>query len=433
MRSLISVAFASGIMAGVAAADPYADYRGTTLTVSWPTLSHFAAAESVIERFERETGITVDVQAVPYLDLRDIQLEEFAKPIGGFDLVSWVVTWKSEYVAMGALTPLEPFFENADLADPDYSFSDIIEPYVITGGMVGGRKGYLDGPGARLYGLPYGTETSIFAYRTDIFETHEIEVPRTYDQLRTAITKLHTRGIPAMTSRGRTGNDVVFAWLLHLGPHGGTIFDDDWIPVVNSPEALEATEFLRLVMQTGPEGIEDFTFGQSTFEFLSGGAAMYLDNFRVGAASRDPNFSVFADRIGFASHPEDVQCGAETGGFAIGIPDNSQNKEAAFLLLQYLTSREGDLLTTRGGGDPIRFSTLMEVQAERAESGAVLSSLLCANIDWRPLIPEWNAIQNDILGPALIEVTRTDRPIQEIMDEANAELRAFMDNAGYYR
>jgi len=53
-------------------------------------------------------------------------------------------------------------------------------------------------------------------------------------------------------------------------------------------------------------------------------------------------------------------------------------------------------------------------------------------VDWRPLIPEWNVIQNDILGPALLQVTRTDRPVADIMNEANETLRGFMQTAGYY-
>lgn len=430
-RTLLAATI-SGFFASTALGSPYEAYQGTTITVSWPALGHFGAAESVIEDFERETGINVEIKALPYLDLRASQIEELSKQQGDFDLVSWVIMWKSEYVQLGLLEPLQPYFDNQALADPAYQIDDIARSYLVSGGMVGGEKGYLDGPGATLYGLPFGAETSILAYRTDIFRRYNIDPPQTYDQLKDAILELSANGIPAMTSRGRTGNDVTFAWLLHLGPLGGRVFEDDWSPALNSPQAVEAAEFLRLVAKTGPEGSEQFNFGQSAFEFLSGGAAMYLDNFKVAAASRTANFSQFRDKIAFASHPEGNRCSAETGGFAMGIAANSQNKEAAFLLLQYLTSMEGDQRTTEAGGDPIRVSTLAANQSTRAESSAIIGSLLCADTDWRPLIPEWNAIQNDVLGPALLEVTRTDRPVQAIMDEANEKLRGFMESAGYY-
>ncbi|MEO1307754.1 MAG: extracellular solute-binding protein, partial [Pseudomonadota bacterium] len=351
---------------------------------------------------------------------------------GKYDLVSWVIMWKSEYAANGLLAPLSQFFADTALVDPDYALEEIAGAYLVSGGVVGGKKGYLDGRGASLYGVPYGAETSMLAYRKDILEENNIRVPETYQDLRNAIERLSALGIPAMTSRGQGGNDVTFAWLLHLGPLGGKIFDDQWKPQINSPAAVEAAEFLRLVVETGPADIESFNFGQSAFEFLSGGAAMYLDNIKIAGAARDPNFSSLNDKIGYIPHPKGATCSAETGGFAIGIPANSQNQKAAFLLLQYLTSKAGDQRIVDLGGDPIRIPTLFANRTTRPEFDAVIGSLSCANEDWRPLIPEWNSIQNDILGPALLEVTRSDRPVQQIMDDANDQLRGLMDQAGYY-
>ena len=44
--------------------------------------------------------------------------------------------------------------------------------------------------------------------------------------------------------------------------------------------------------------------------------------------------------------------GSQTGGFGIGIPKNAENKEAAFLLMQWLTSKQGDKLVAMAGGNP---------------------------------------------------------------------------------
>ena len=41
----------------------------------------------------------------------------------------------------------------------------------------------MPGKSGALYGIPFGAETSILAYRKDIFEEHGFEVPETYDQL----------------------------------------------------------------------------------------------------------------------------------------------------------------------------------------------------------------------------------------------------------
>lgn len=437
--ALLSKSAATGVAAfflssTTTLANPYADYEGTTIVVSWPALAHFNAAEELVEEFIEETGINVEIDALQYLALRDRQLLEMSKPEGDYDVVSWVVMWKGEYVNKGLLTPLSQFYTDASLVDPSYDIRDIADAYLQSGGVVGGDLGYLPGPSGALYGIPFGAETSILAYRRDIFEEHGIDVPETYGELRAVMGELHDLGIPALTSRGSTGHQVTAAWLFHLAPLGGRVFDDQWNPVVNSPEAVEAAEFLREVVRTGPIGIPTFGFGEAAAAFLQGEAAMHLDTLKIAAMSRNPDLSTIDGNVGYALHPVGTRCGAQTGGFALGIPANSQNQEAAFLFIQYLTSKHGDQRMVELGGDPIRISTLQDPQfTERFEEFPIVAEQLpCADPNWRPLIPEWNELNIDVLGQALSQVITTDDPIQPIMDAANEQIRQIMEREGYY-
>ena len=435
--------FANGLLRGAcvlaalswavsANANPYEKYEGTTLVVSWPALAHFNAAETLLDEFTEETGIDVEVDALQYLKLRDRQLLEMSKDEGEYDIVSWVVMWKGEYVSKGLLTPLSQFFTNGALVDPLYDIDDVADAYLQNGGVVGGKKGYMPGKSGALYGLPFGAETSILAYRKDILEEQGLEVPTNYDELRDVMAKLHEAGVPALTSRGKTGHQVTAGWLLHLAPMGGKIFDDEWNPVINSPEAVKAAEFMRHTVKTGPKGIETFGFGEASAAFLQGDAALYLDTLKIAAMSRNPKLSTVDGKVGYALHPTDVRCGSETGGFAMGIPANSRNKEAAFLLIQYLTNKSGDQRMVELGGDPVRISTLMNNAGSFEDYPIVAEQLPCADPDWRPLIPEWNELNIDVLGQALTQVITTDEPIQPIMDEANEKARAIMEREGYY-
>ncbi len=150
--------------------DPYAPYRGTTIVVSWPSLFHFQQAATLIPMFEEETGIKVEVDFLQYEAMVAAQQTELQNTRGGeYDVVAWVVFSKSEYVKNGWLTPLAEFFVNPALADPTYNPDDLVEAYVESGGIVGGERGYLGGTTQALYGIPFGAETSILAYRADIF------------------------------------------------------------------------------------------------------------------------------------------------------------------------------------------------------------------------------------------------------------------------
>ncbi|MGI9437835.1 MAG: ABC transporter substrate-binding protein, partial [Geminicoccaceae bacterium] len=364
MRSLLATAAIGALLSSgsaAAIANPYEDYEGTTIVVSWPALSHFQAAETLIEEFTEETGIEVEVDALQYLKLRDRQLLEMSKDEGEYDIVSWVVMWKGEYVSKGLLTPLSQFFTNGALVDPEYDIDDIADAYLQNGGVVGGKKGYMPGKSGALYGVPFGAETSILAYRKDIFEEHGIDVPTNYDELVAAMTAVKEKaGMGAMTSRGKTGHQVTAGWLLHLAPLGGKIFDDQWNPVINSPEGVKAAEVMRTITDTGPTGIPSYGFSEASAAFLQGDAAMYLDTLKIAAMSRNEKLSKVDGKVGFALHPVGSRCGSETGGFAMGIPANAPNKEAAFLFIQYMTSKAGDRRMVELGGDPIRLSTLQD-------------------------------------------------------------------------
>lgn len=434
-RTWLASLAAGAVMLGssvAALANPYERFEGTTIVVSWPALAHFNAAETLVQEFTEETGIEVEIDALQYLALRDRQLLEMSKPRGDYDVVSWVVMWKGEYVSKGLLTPLSQFFTNQTLVDPDYDIDDIADAYLQNGGVVGGDKGYLPGVSGALYGVPFGAETSILAYRKDIFEEQGLEPPTTYDELMDVMGKLHDAGIPAMTSRGQTGHQVTAGWLLHLAPLGGKVFDENWKPVMNNEAGVQAAEVMREITRTGPTGIPSFGFGEAAAAFLQGEAAMYLDTLKIAAMSRNPDLSKVDGKVGYALHPTGTRCGSETGGFAMGIPANSQNKEAAFLFVQYMTSKQGDKRMVELGGDPVRMSTLEANPLGFDDYPVVLEQLPCADPDWRPLIPEWNELNIDVLGQALTQVITTDDPIQPIMDEAAEKAREIMEREGYY-
>ena len=101
--------------------------------------------------------------------------------------------------------------------------TDIIPAYLENIGLVGGKKGYLAGENARLYGIPFGAETSILAYRQDIFDKHQLTPPTSYNELLQTLEylKSHEPTLYPFTSRGKSGHQITHAWLLHLAPFNG--------------------------------------------------------------------------------------------------------------------------------------------------------------------------------------------------------------------
>lgn len=439
MRKIIKMAAATaaGIAAStaLATANPYEEYSGTTLVVNFPAHPHYDAVLQILPEFTAETGIRVEVDQLQYLKMRERQTLELTKPRGDYDLIAYVVFSKADYVFADQLENLARFFMNPKLADPSYDAEDLIDGYVQNIGVAGGKKGYLPGPTGSLFGVPYGSETSVLGYRKDIFEKHGLEVPETYDEmldLACRIPELEP-GMGGMSSRAASGHQASHAFLLHLAPLGGRVLDDQWKPIVNNEAGVAAANALKTIVDCGPEGATSFAFGEALSSFLQGKTAMYLDTTVIAGQIEDPSRSKVVGKVGWALHPMGVRRGSQTGGFGIAIPKNAQNKEAAFLLLQWLTSKKGDKLVAMAGGNPSRFSTHAdpEVNAKFPHMSVFGEALKHADPDWRPIIPVWGKINADI-GTTLSKVLTEGLDIQEALDGVAERATEILDEAGYY-
>jgi multiple sugar transport system substrate-binding protein len=421
-------------LAGAALADPYEPYRGETLVVNFPAHPHYDAVMKVLPEFTKETGILVEVDQLQYLKMREKQTLELTKNKGDYDLIAYVVFSKADYVFADQLENLARYFMNPKLADPNYEADDLIDGYVQNIGVAGGRKGYLPGKTGSLYGLPFGSETSVLGYRKDIFDKHGLEVPETYDEMLDLACKIPQLepGMGGLSSRAASGHQASHAFLLHLAPLGGRVLDDKWQPIVNNAAGVKAAEALKTIVDCGPEGAQSFAFGEALNSFLQGKTAMYLDTTVVAGQIENPEKSKVVGKVGWALHPMGERRGSQTGGFGIGIPKNAQNKEAAFLLMQWLTSKHGDKLVALQGGNPSRFSTHTdaEVNAKFPQMAVFGEALKHADPDWRPIIPVWGKINAD-LGTTLSKILTEDADIQTSLDGVAERASVILDEAGY--
>lgn len=435
LKQFKAAAMATALMAGTALANPYAEYEGTTLIVNFPAHPHYDAVMKILPEFTKETGIEVEVDQLPYLKMRERQTLELGQDQGEYDLIAYVVFSKADYVYADQLENLAKYYMNPKLADPAYDADDLIDGYVYNIGFAGGNKGYLEGKTGSLFGIPYGSETSILGYRKDIFEKHGLEVPETYDEMLEIACKIPELepGMGGLSSRAASGHHASHAFLLHLAPLGGRVFDDNWNPIVNNDAGVKAAQALKTIVDCGPEGAKNFGFGEALGAFLNGDTAMFLDTTVVAGQIDNPNKSQVVGKVGWAMHPMGVRRGSQTGGFGIGIPANAENKEAAFLLMQWLTSKKGDKLVALAGGNPSRFSTHddADVNAKFPHMSTFGEALKHADPDWRPIIPVWGKVNAD-LGTTLSKVLTEDLDIQEALDGVAERTKAVMEEAGYY-
>lgn len=192
---------------------------------------------------------------------------------------------------------------------------------------------------------------------------------------------------------------------------------------------------MKKIVDTGPAGIPSFALGESANAFLQGQAAIYLDTIAIFGQVRDPKQSRVTGKVGYALHPKGVKYSSQSGGFGIGIPRNSQNKEAAFLFMQWLTSKAQDQAIARYGGNAMRTSTINNpgLRGLFPEYAILKEQIKYADPDWRPLIPEWDQINVQLFGVAVNDALTGKKSPKAALEGAVGPITALMKNAGYLK
>jgi multiple sugar transport system substrate-binding protein len=442
-RRALAVLGGASLAAGVglpgvawAQADGWGKLKGQTVFVRWPDKHHFEIAKSLLPAFTSATGIKVELSQAPQADLRSELSGQLAKPIGDIDVVAYDPLWKMDFARRNFLVELLPMFKNADLAMPGYDADDLIQPFLEGIGFSGGRRGYLGGPGAKLYGIPFGVECSVLAYRGDILRKHSLAVPKTYDELLKAARLIKDKepGMGGLGVRTREGRDATDGWLMHLTPNGGEVLDETYQPQVAKPAALEATRIYKELVDTGPDGGDNFDGAQVITSFLEGGSALYLDSVSIFAPAADPERSKVIEHIGYAPHPVGTRASGALRGWGLAIAQNSPRKEAAFVFLQWITAKAQDARIAASGGFPSRLSSLAHPDVKKRYPVAVYRQCIeIANPNWRPLILEWEEISENILGVYLARVATGKMTIEAAMRQASDAIGRVCERAGYYR
>jgi multiple sugar transport system substrate-binding protein len=111
----------------------------------------------------------------------------------------------------------------------------------------------------------------------------------------------------------------------------------DFTPNLTSEQSVAALQHMIDCTKFAASGVTQYDFTASVDAFAAGKTAMMLMWATIGGTVFDPAKSKVADKIDVA-----VPMGAKPvrGGFGTGIPKNGKNKDAAWAVLTYLTSKE---------------------------------------------------------------------------------------------
>ncbi|MEW5721927.1 MAG: sugar ABC transporter substrate-binding protein [Thermodesulfobacteriota bacterium] len=315
-----------------AASEPY---KGITLHVSLMAGYKInAILPDLAKEFTEITGINFEFESIPYAETLEKHMIALATGSTAYDLMNIDNLWFPQYV--GYLRPIDDYMKDPKLGDPDLNIGDFVAE-VLQGYQWEGKT----------YSLPEGYFFPVLMYRKDLFEKAGLtEPPKTYQEYYEYAKKLTDKGAGiygAIEQGQRTG--IFDEICTPYWGNGGQLFDTKLKPVFNNPKLVAVLTLYQKMYTEGlvPPGSTDFELGEAAAFFMQGKGAMMWNWSMMGSDLEDPKLSKVAGKVGYAMFPKEDPNAvhyvreASTG---LCIPKTAPNKEAAYLFIQWLTSRE---------------------------------------------------------------------------------------------
>jgi sorbitol/mannitol transport system substrate-binding protein len=289
------------------------------------------------ENFTKQTGITVKFTILPENELRDKVTQDVANQGGQYD----VATVGAYEVPIWAKNNWLHELSTQAQADSAYDSADLLKPMVQS----------LTGEDGKMYAAPFYGESSFLMYNKEMFAAKGLTMPEhpTWAQVADFAAKLDdkSKGTAGICLRGLPGWGELFAPLTTVvNTYGGTWFEKDWTPKVNSPEFTAATNFyVDLVKKYGEAGAPQAGFTECLNTFGQGKAAMWYDATSAAGTLEDKNASKVAGKVGYAYAPVNkTEYSGWLWTWAWAMPKTTKKADAAWKFISWATSKDYEKL-----------------------------------------------------------------------------------------
>jgi ABC-type glycerol-3-phosphate transport system substrate-binding protein len=426
LTAVIGVAALGIAMAGCSGSGDAGNGSGKgSVTVLAEDISYTDNWKKLLPEFEKETGIDVKIETVPYSDQASKILLNFSQKSSAYDVVFTDNVYGTGYYQSKYIEDLSSYEKAGEKYN---SFDQFYKPYLAP----------MTKDGAT-FGLPVYGESTWLMYRKDLFEQYGIDgAPKTMDELLADAKTIKEKSggsIAGITLRGAPGIQSVYPWSGFLRAFGGDYFDKSGKIDINSDAAVKAAQFWGdLLKNYGPAGVGNFDWEQNRIAFTQGKAAMTIDATANGPYNEDASASTIAGKVGYAPIPYAIPDPPKSGNtdnslnvHALYLSSFSKNKDAAYKFMAWATSKavqENAVKTTEAVGvtltDVLEGAEYKQKYAPFQE--AVLSQLKTGNVNYLPSGQDANTIITQV-GQSLSQILAGEQSAKQALDAAQDTLK----------
>ena len=305
-------------------------------------------------------NIKVTIDGVPYVELLAKSMLDATGPTPTYDIIIADDPWIPQLAEVGALLDLKSP-EVSGWTDASFDWSDFNAAPLAAGDWKGVQ-----------YGVPLRSNMLMMFVNKSLYEKAGVPLPTpdlTWPQYLEQAPKL---------VQDTDGDGKVDAWAIDtyfvrepltptiwqtiMNSNGGRLLDDNGKPAFNNEIGIAALETHKKLLEFAPTGAVSHGFSESLQAFRQGLVATLINWGSVykGSAIDEKTTTLKPEQVGIQVLPAgSTGTGSHRGIWSGTVSAKSENKQAAWAVVQWLSSKEGEAWHSANlGVFPARKSTL---------------------------------------------------------------------------
>lgn len=373
--------------------------QGTTISFLTPPWGA-PPDQALLDAFQAESGITVDIQSVQMTDLFSRVQVAAGSGTPAADVIFLTEEAPSNIVATGNMMPLNDLTSGMDLSD--FTKTDFWT---------------MDG---QLYGIPVYNQLVMMDFNEKrLAEAGFTEQPQTWAELKDQAAAIKAQGIDEYPI---AMGAIDWSWYLMALSMGDPMFDADMNPVF-ADEGSKAREAMSMLLSFFSEGLitPDILSGATTqHSAFWGGTGTFHQGWQGSVVVGNGADSKQAPDVRYLLLPEEHF----TWSFpaAIGIAAGSPNAEAAMKFIEWYTGTDNQLAIYNAFGlYPSRTSVAEQLAAEDKIAGNDVIVEQAGYVNELPRQALWWGPFTTAVSTAILEAAQAGTPADEVIDNLATE------------
>lgn len=375
--------------------------------------------ETITQDFKKKTGITVNYDLLEFTPMTSKEVTLGAARSSQYDVYSTHTAQIGSF--FNYFEPLNKYFTASELED----FYPVALKF-LTNPKTGG-----------LAAIPRNMDARVQYYRTDMYDAHNLQPAKTWDDLIHVSVALTGGGHYGLVLPGQ-GDPAQRTFSDFLWQAGGEWVDDKNKPSFNSAEGIQALTFYRDLIQkykvTPPDAVS-YQWDENSSEFSSGAVYDTFDWPGAFATLSNPATSKVVGKWSTAPYVRNKTAISCAISHAMALNSLSRKKDAALEFIKYSVAADSQLLNFQQFTNfPSRQSIAKQVTAAAQGQQAIwlqqLGTTIANGKEW-PKLPGFSKVCTQMYL-AIEKALSNQATPEDALNEAAKEALETMQQAGAY-